>query len=207
MVFHCANEETARWLQDQNVWKTKDLKAVQPKDFPEEHILVGRFKHAREFENDCILGVIQGSNENLNTKGWRIIHRKEETETATTVLTMEADHQSVERLKESNMQIDFAIGQRVELRLIKNKANDEPKPPTTTTQRLTKPSTSTSDKSSKQINTGSSKTGTILKAPTASSTPDEQNGNKGSKKNNTTKSKGSQKHTPNPLPANIKIKQ
>jgi hypothetical protein len=136
MIFHCANEDTASWLQRQDIWKTKDLKTVQPKEFPEEHILVGRFKNATDFDNDCILGVIQGSNENLSTNGWRTIHRKEEKETSTVILTIEADLQSVERLKKTGLQIDFAIGQKVKLRLIKNKAANENPKPLTPAQRV-----------------------------------------------------------------------
>lgn len=131
MILYCADETTAQWIKNLKIWPIKELKAMEEKDFPTEHVLMGYFSNSTEDSSEFILGVLKGVNDNLKTEDWRVLNRKEDRKTKLVSLLLEVDAESVKVIASANFQLDYGMGQRVKFRAI-NRADGPTKRPADT---------------------------------------------------------------------------
>jgi hypothetical protein len=117
-AIHCANEATVQWVNSQRLWADRGFQVLPEDQIPRSYTVVAYIKNSLEDDSDFILGVIKGSNENLDTTEWRVVHRKDDTDANLVVLTIDICKGSLETIKTTNFQIDYGVGQRIKLRLI-----------------------------------------------------------------------------------------
>ncbi|XP_058832417.1 ATP-dependent RNA helicase Ddx1-like [Topomyia yanbarensis] len=118
MVFYCAGEGTAKWLEGQAYWNTVDCITERDSGSPKKFKALGYFKKSAEETTEFILGMIEAQNK-LSTSGWRTLQRRNTGTMA--ALVFEIDAISWEKLKRRKFWINFSYGLKVKLKnLTKN---------------------------------------------------------------------------------------
>jgi hypothetical protein len=125
LAIHCANEETVKWIRGQKLWEDRGYQVLAEDQIPKDYTVVAYIKNCLGDENDFILGLIQGCNEGLDTKEWKVIHRKDDKEANLVILTMEINRESLEAIKATKFLIDYGMGQKVKLRLVSRESKPQ----------------------------------------------------------------------------------
>ncbi|XP_058811537.1 uncharacterized protein LOC131676490 [Topomyia yanbarensis] len=113
MVFHCSDEGTARWLEQQVHWDDLGCYTVRESEIPTGLAVVGHFQDSAEDTTDFILGMIEAQNDLLSS-GWRQLDRQNYENLA--ILTLEVDPCSWQTLERLGFEIVFEFGQKVQLK-------------------------------------------------------------------------------------------
>ncbi|XP_058831709.1 uncharacterized protein LOC131690161 [Topomyia yanbarensis] len=108
MVFHCADEGTAKWIEELDYWGTVNCNAVRESDIPSGLSVVGSFPQSAEDTTEFILGMIEAQND-LPSSKWKLLNRNNGGDVA--ILTLEVDNFSWQKLEEKKFEITFKYGQ------------------------------------------------------------------------------------------------
>ncbi|XP_058831686.1 uncharacterized protein LOC131690151 [Topomyia yanbarensis] len=113
LVFHCSDQATASWLEEQDCWPNQGCSAIREPEIAEEFAIIGDFKHTAHETTDFILGLVEAQNDIL-TSGWKTFNRQDFG--TQVVLTLEVDPESWQKLEQMNFEVTFGYGQKVQLK-------------------------------------------------------------------------------------------